>query len=66
MDNPVDSIKDALSNMKRPKKKQLDIVKEEKVDDRSAYNCQNCQGEGLVKVGMNLLKCPACNGTGKV
>lgn len=37
--------------------------------DRSAYNCTNCGGEGLVADGFEeggFVICPACQGTGKV
>lgn len=33
------------------------------VEDRSAFNCSNCQGEGLLS---QTELCPVCNGTGKV
>ncbi len=33
-------------------------------EDRSAYNCTNCEGRGLVENDTKL--CPQCVGTGKV
>lgn len=42
------------------------VEKSAPVDDRSAYNCQPCKGEGLVgEVGFET-RCPNCGGTGKV
>lgn len=37
-------------------------------DDRSAYNCTNCQGEGLILDKATQLHklCPVCLGKGKV
>ncbi len=32
--------------------------------DRSAYNCPDCGGEGLVN--NNTERCPKCGGTGKI
>ena len=46
-----------------------EVVKEQKdADDRSEYNCGNCEGEGLIfDVPSNKhVLCTACNGTGKV
>lgn len=33
------------------------------VADRSAYNCPDCKGEGLLENGT---VCPKCKGTGKI
>ncbi|HEX9060840.1 MAG TPA: hypothetical protein VF941_11730 [Clostridia bacterium] len=33
------------------------------IEDRSAFNCINCRGEGLLS---QTELCPICNGTGKV
>ena len=42
-------------------------VKEEKAEDRSAYNCPDCKGEGLRKGSLGeLVNCATCNNTGKV
>jgi len=42
-------------------------VEEEVVNDRSAYNCPTCKGEGLVKDSRNVdVLCGNCAGTGKV
>lgn len=40
----------------------------ENSEDRSAYNCSSCNGEGLIwHDGANRHeRCPACAGTGKV
>lgn len=43
-------------------------VKKEKVEDRSAFNCDKCNGDGLVgtdRVG-NPTICDKCAGTGKI
>lgn len=42
-------------------------VKEENTEDRSAYNCSSCGGEGLVKDERGTdTRCLQCSGTGKV
>lgn len=35
-------------------------------EDRSAFNCPQCVGEGLVLVSSVHKICPTCIGTGKV
>lgn len=35
----------------------------EEVEDRSAFNCPTCKGDGLVD---DFTKCPQCFGTGKI
>jgi DnaJ-class molecular chaperone len=44
-----------------------DVVQEQ-TEDRAAFNCTSCNGEGLVfHVGANRFeRCPVCSGTGKV
>jgi DnaJ-class molecular chaperone len=41
---------------------------EEETEDRSAFNCSQCNGEGLVwdEGAKRHERCPACGGTGKV
>lgn len=39
---------------------------EEVSEDRSAYNCPTCKGEGLVPSGTRLVLCSECIGRGKV
>jgi DnaJ-class molecular chaperone len=39
------------------------VAQEEPVDDRSAYNCKACNGDGLEN---DYKKCGVCAGTGKV
>lgn len=36
---------------------------QEEVEDRSAFNCPTCKGDGLVN---DFTKCPQCFGTGKI
>lgn len=50
-----------------------DILDEEETEkkievDRSAFNCSNCGGEGLIwhEGAKRHERCPACSGTGKV
>lgn len=51
-----------------PKVKEAESVPVvEKTEDRSAYNCPDCGGEGLRKLADgNLVDCRNCNNTGKV
>lgn len=41
-------------------------VKVEEIEDRSAYNCVDCGGDGLVNDGNGDTRCSKCGGTGKV
>ena len=38
----------------------------EPAEDRSAFNCPSCLGEGLVKQGTKDIVCSQCGGTGKI
>lgn len=50
--------------VEKPKKEKVQV---EEAEDRSAFNCPTCKGEGIVIGGFNKHeKCPDCLGTGKV
>lgn len=71
-----------LFNKKSKKDKELDptqalptdtdsdvsVESAEEVEDRSAFNCSTCNGEGLVwdEGAKKHDRCPVCGGTGKV
>ena len=39
---------------------------EEVVPDRGAFNCPDCQGQGLITENNKQILCPVCNGKGKI
>lgn len=43
-----------------------EVPEEKPAVDRSAYNCTNCRGEGLVDSVDGQVRCSNCGGTGKV
>lgn len=68
----VEKVEEAVG-LKPEEKKDEEIADEpitesaEPIEDRSAYNCPDCGGEGLKKdVFGNLIDCPLCHNTGKI
>lgn len=69
MDNTIESLKTAINNLKNEPKDEVNeetsqVQHEEVHEDRSAYNCTDCKGEGLIS--QNGIICATCHGTGKV
>lgn len=52
-----------MSKRKQAEPKKKVVKKVVEVEDRSAFNCQDCQGLGILPNG-NI--CATCKGTGKI
>lgn len=61
MGNIIDTIKKDVEELVHPEEEVHEVASQE--EDRSAYNCPTCKGEGL-KNQSEL--CPTCKGLGKV
>ncbi len=58
---PVVEIIKETKNRSREMKEVVEVK-----EDRSAFNCPKCKGEGLMLNGVVQSICDQCNGTGKV